>query len=487
MSNSKNIEKLEHEILELETIFELSMDEIFVTDGAGNCIRVNPACQKNCGKSVDELVGRNVRDLVAEGIFTPSATLKVLETKEPVTVIQTTSNGKRLHVTSSPVFNDSGELIFVISNTIDITEVLSLKEKIKEMEELIESYNIQLNELKSNNQYYGNKIVAKSPSIVKILELLGRVAKVDSTVLLLGESGVGKTEIARWIHDESTRKNASFVEINCGAIPPNLFESELYGYESGAFSGSLSSGKKGLIELADNGTLFLDEIGELSIDLQTKLLQVIQNKSFMRVGGRKTKKVDIRIIAATNRDLDKMVRDGAFRQDLYYRLSVVPIEVPPLRDRREELIELIFSLLDRINAKYNSNKMLSPNVLEELTAYDWPGNIRELENTLERLVVTTDGILIDKGLTNQPPAKNFKEEPKQDKAFYDKGDFVAELFNNNELSLEERLESVEKELLSYYMKKLGSTRKVADFLSSSQSTISRKCIKYKINRPKNDL
>ncbi|WP_144554084.1 sigma-54-dependent Fis family transcriptional regulator [Peribacillus simplex] len=479
----KSVEELQKENAELETIFNLSLDEIFVTDGNGTCIRVNPVCEKNSGRLVSELIGRNVRDLVKEGIFTPSATLKVLEERKPATVIQSTPSGKRLHVTSTPVFDESGELSLVISNTIDITEILSLKEKIREMEELIETYNNQITELKSTDQLYGKKILAKSPEMIKILELLGRVSKVDSTVLLLGESGVGKTEIAKWVHEQSNR-SGNFVEINCSAIPPALFESELFGYEPGSFSGALSSGSKGLVELADKGTLFLDEVGELSIDLQTKLLQVIQSKAFMRVGGRTTKKVDIRIIVATNRNLEEMVRNGEFRQDLFYRLSVIPIKVPPLRERRDELIELIFTLLDRANKKNKSNKILSPHLLDELVSYDWPGNIRELENTLERLVVTTDGVLIDKevDVKNTEESKSFGNEKDISPQ---KNDLFKEILSNSELGLDERLELVEKEILKYYIDNLGTTRKVARHLKSSQSTISRKCIKYNIKTTQN--
>ncbi|MFE7083286.1 sigma-54 interaction domain-containing protein [Priestia megaterium] len=473
------VARLEKERAELQQIFNLSLDEIFVTNGEGVCIKVNPICEKNTGYSVDQLVGKNVNDLVAEGIFTPSATLKVLKEKEPVTVIQSTSNGKRLHVTSTPVFNEEGELDLVISNTIDITEVLMLKEKVKEMEYLIETYNNKISQLQNEENLYGHKIIARSSVMIKILELLGRVAKVDSTVLLLGESGVGKTEIAKWIHEESSRKKQNFIEINCATIPPSLFESELFGYEPGAFTGALKSGSKGLIELANNGTLFLDEIGELSLDLQTKLLQVIQHKSFMRVGGRERKEVDVRIIVATNRDLEEMVRVGKFREDLFYRLSVIPVNIPPLRERREELIELIFSFLDRINQNYNCNKVLSPQLLDELVYYDWPGNIRELENTLERLVVTTNGTLIDKEFNVGYSNKSNLLDALKVKVNHENY-LTNKIFDDDNMSLNTKLEMVEKQILESFLKKLGSTRKVAKALKSSQSTISRKCIKYGI-------
>lgn len=479
MKTMNQVEMLQKQVDELETIFQLSQFESFVTDGNGICIRANSVCAQNMGLDESEIIGRNVRDLVKQGIFNPSATVQVLEERRTVHVIQSLSNGQKLHVTSTPVFDENGELELIISNAMDISEVLSLKDKMKEMERLVEIYNNRMANQRKAETLYGSKIVAKSPAMVQIMELLSRVSKVNSTVLLLGESGVGKTEIAKWIHGESDRSEGEFVEINCGAIPASLFESELFGYEPGSFSGGLSTGKKGLIELADKGTLFLDEIGELSLDLQVKLLRVIQSKAFMKIGGRKTKEVDIRIIAATNRDLKKMVQNGEFRQDLYYRLAVVPIKVPPLRDRRDELIELIFSLLDRINKKYDSKKVLAPHLLEELVEYDWPGNIRELENTLERLVVTTEGTLIDKMLkvkhTNE--SKTVVDESQKQQ---EEHDLYKEIINRSELSLDKRLELVEKEILTHYMNEFGSTRKVAKILNSSQSTISRKCQKYNI-------
>lgn len=474
----RNAEEIIKKLEIFEIIFKLSSDEIFVTDRNGICILVNPACEKNSGLPVNELLGRNVQEIVDQGIFSPSATLMVLEKKETVSIIQTTSQGKRLFCTSTPVFDESNEIVLVISNTIDVTEVFSLKEKIVVMEELIENYNDQLTKISMKNPTFGTRIVANGPKMTKILNLLERLSKVDSTLLLLGESGVGKTEVAKWVHENSNRKNHTFVEINCGAIPLNLFESELFGYDAGAFSGALAAGRKGLIEHADKGTLFLDEIGELSLELQTKLLQVIQSKSFIKVGGREKKTVDVRIITATNRNLEEMVLNGEFRQDLFYRLSVVPVTIPPLRDRHEDLIDLILLLLDRINKKYNTNKILSPNLLKMFMTYHWPGNIRELENKLERLVVTTRGVVIEHDLDfsyNDSTDHLNEEYIDTDLRLFD------EVFGDSNLSLNRRLEIVEKEILKRYLNRLGSTRKVASILKSSQSTISRKCINYDLN------
>lgn len=479
MNAINSTDELQKKIAELEEIFDLSLYEIFITDTYGTCVKVNPICAENIGVKPEELLGRNVKDLVNEGIFMPSATLKVLEEKQPVTLIQTTVSGKKLHLTSTPVFNEAGEITLVISNAIDITKLFSLKDKMREMEQVIENYHKRNANISNNQSQYGNKIIAKNPAMIQILELLMRVSRVNSTVLLLGESGVGKTEIAKWIHERSNRSQGNFIEISCDSIPSSLFESELFGYEAGSFSGALSSGRQGLIEVAENGTLFLDEIGDLSLDLQTKLLQVIENKSFKKIGSMRARRINTRIIAATSKSLQELVNQGKFHEELYNHLSVIPIKIPPLRERRDELIELIFSLLDRINIKYNSMKILSPKLLEDLITHDWPGNIRELENTLERLIVTSDDVVIDRELRVYPAKEKQSVQQNETEQLLHSEKYL-DVLTNSKLSLDERLEMVEKEILEYYMEKLGSTRKVAKYLQTSQSTVSRKCLKYNI-------
>ena len=464
----KTTELLE-KIKELEMVFHSSHDEIFVTDAEGTCIRVNPACERHYGLQGIELLGKNVYEMESEKIFYPSATVKVLEEKRPVTLIQSTSSGRRLHVTANPVFDEEGKLIRVVSNSLDITEILTLKQQIEEMEKVIQEYNGQLEQLRKVSGQKG-PLVAKNKAMIKAMEVLERVSQVDTSVLLLGESGVGKSKLAHWLHSISSRKNGPFLEVNCGAIPASLFESEFFGYEPGAFSGALSHGKIGLLEAANQGTLFLDEIAELSLEHQTKLLQVIQNRQVMRIGGRKPIEIDVRFVAATNRDLGKMVEEGSFRKDLYYRLNVVPVKIPSLAERPEDLIEMIFLFMQRINTKYNFNKTLSHAVIELLLTYSWPGNVRELENVLERLAVTSEGnvIVADQlfEILNTENSHLKKEDAKND--------YLRRFMSNPDLSLKEMLAIVEREIISYYMKELRSTRKVAERLGVSQSTISRK-------------
>lgn len=474
------ISELQEKIRELEAVFQSSHDEIFVSDEKGTCIRVNPACERHYGLQGIELVGRNVYDMVEKGVFYPSATVVVLEEKRPVTLIQTTSTDRRLLVTANPVFDHQGNLTRVVSNSKDITEIISLKQQVEEMEKAIQDYSDQLERLRKASSGITGTLTVKSKSMIRVIQLLERVSQVDTSVLLLGESGAGKTEVARWLHSISNRKKGTFVEVNCGAIPPNLFESELFGYEAGSFSGALSSGKIGLLESAHKGTLFLDEIGELPLDLQTKLLQVIQSKSFMRVGGREAKRIDVRFIAATNQNLEKMIDMGTFRKDLYYRLNVVPVTIPPLRDRPEDLVEMIFVILDRINKKYGFQKMLSPSVTDHLLAYQWPGNVRELENVLERLAITADAsVIYSDGLFDMLRGTGMASGEACERP--SKEEYVNMLIRNPHLSLNEMIGVLEREVIAHFIKELGSTRKVAERLGVSQSTISRKCQEYSIS------
>jgi len=303
-----------------------------------------------------------------------------------------------------------------------------------------------------------------SQAMYNVLQLAKRLADVDSTVLITGESGVGKGLIAKYLHKNGHRKNKPFVTVNCGAIPENLMESELFGYERGAFTGSRAEGKMGLFQEAEGGTIFLDEISELPLNLQVKLLQVIQEREFKKVGGVKSIPVDVRIISATNRELRSLVEIGKFREDLYYRLNVVPINVPPLRERREDILPLIHTSLYQLNAKLGESKTIDPQALAILLTYSWPGNAREVENIIERLVITTrDSVVKPENLPSYLLEHSGTRHPIR-----------------SERSLAEAVEEVEKELLESALKKHGSTRTVAKVLGVSQPTVVRKMSKYGI-------
>ncbi|WP_255293585.1 sigma-54 interaction domain-containing protein [Priestia megaterium] len=452
-------EKYKSESMDLKAIFETSYDVMYVSDGEGNTIRASSGCLELWGKKENELIGRNVIDLEKEGIYTPSITRLVLEQKKKVSAIQTTKEGRRLMVVGTPIKNEQGEVIRVINASRDITEVSQMQSEISEMKRLIAGYKQELMELKKDKTEKV-KLISYSKKMEKTLELARRVANVDSTVLILGESGVGKEMVANLIHETSDRKNSPFIKVNCGAIPENLLESELFGYEGGAFTGAKKEGKMGLFELANKGTLFLDEIAEMPLALQVKLLRVLQEREVMRVGGVKPVAVNVRIIAATNRNLHEDVQKGNFREDLYYRLNVIPLSILPLRERREDILPLASYFIEQFNQKYLTKKTLSAETAEAFELYNWPGNVRELQNIVERLIVMSDG--------DEIQHLHLPEE-------------ITNLSSNRDkvqvldiLPLKECMEMAEKQLLRLAKQKYSSTVKIADALQVNQSTISRK-------------
>lgn len=388
---SEELRKVKQLNAEIEAILESSYDELFVVSADGTALRINnQAAERFYGMKASELIGRNVKDLEREGIFYPCTTDEVLRTKARYNTIQHTITGKVLMVTANPVLDENGNVVKVVSNSRDITELNELRQKLEQSERLNRQYQSEIKRLK-NKENLLKDIVASSRDMHKNIDLAEKVAGVDSTVLILGESGVGKDVIARLIHRLSPRRDEPFVEINCGAIPETLLESELFGYEPGAFTGARKEGKIGQIEVAKGGTLFLDEIAEMSIHLQVKLLKIIQDRKLTRVGGSQPIPVDVRIIAATNRDIKKMVEEGRFREDLYYRLNVIPIEISPLRKRREDIAPLVYFFMERLKRRYLMDKRISAGAMDLLMNYYWPGNVRQLENLIERLMVTSDG------------------------------------------------------------------------------------------------
>ncbi|KAB7706987.1 AAA domain-containing protein [Bacillus aerolatus] len=437
---------------ELFDIFESSFDEILVTNASGIVIRVNATCRKNYEQIADGLIGKHVKDLEKMGIFYPSATLKVIESLQPIELFQTSNTGRYYHVRTKPVFHSDGSLKSVISYSRDLTEMMQLRKKIEEMEDELATYK---KELKEPFEFDG--LISKSEQMGKIMLLVRKIAKVNSTVLLLGETGVGKSKIVRSIHQLSERRDHPLHDINCAALPEQLIESELFGYEGGTFTGAFREGKKGLIELSNHGTLFLDEVGELPLAAQGKLLHVLQEKQIRPIGGRQPISLNLRIIAATNKDLKKMVDRGSFRRDLYYRLNVVPIQIPPLRERKEDIIPLTYHFLDYFNQLYETKVRFSPQVLHAFLDFEWKGNIRELENMVERLVVTGDEIVT----WNDLPAELFQQE------LTEKGTTLPEI-----------IEEVERKLIVQTYSQEKSTYKLAKILGISQSTAARKVRKY---------
>ncbi|MGA8833109.1 MAG: sigma 54-interacting transcriptional regulator, partial [Desulfomonilaceae bacterium] len=382
-SLSKELESVRALSRELDCIFESVDDGLVLTDEKGVVLRVNKAYQMMAGISNAEYKGKHVHELIKEGYIGHSVSDIVIERKSRHSIIDI-RNGKELLLTGNPVFDENGNIMRVVTATRDLTELSDLKNRLAKSEAARDQYYQELKQLRAELPH--KTIVTNNPVVKRKIDLALHVAQVDSNVLILGESGVGKDLFARLIHRASKRALKPFVEINCGTVPEGLLESEFFGYEPGAFTGALREGKRGLFELAQGGTLFLDEVGELPISLQAKILRAVQNKQITKIGSIKTITLDVRIIAATNRDLDKMVEEKTFRQDLYYRLSVVPIVLPPLRERKEDILPLITAFLLKFNSRYGYQKWIHPDAIDCLKNYEWPGNIRELENAVERAV-----------------------------------------------------------------------------------------------------
>ncbi len=449
---ARMVAEKERVLMDLKDVFEYAFDEIFVTDEQGIVVRVNSTCERHYQLAAEELVGKHVKELQKDEIFYPSATLEVIEKKRPIELVQTTKSGEYLHVRTRPVFDDEGNLRRVISYSRDLTELYQLRQKVEEMDNQLKTYKKELRET-----YEHEGLIFKSLAMQKIVDTIKKVSVVDSTVLVLGETGVGKSRLVRHLHEVSHRKNESFYEINCAALPTNLIESELFGYSGGSFTGANREGKKGLLESAHKGTLFLDEIGEMPIEIQAKLLQVLQEKTFRPIGGRELKKVDVRIVAATNRDLSMMVKQGTFRKDLYYRLNVIPIAIPPLRERTEDILPLIYHYLQQFNKKYGRDVKLAPSTLQMFVGYPWEGNNREIENVIERIVITVDDVVTVEDLPLSM----------QEAAVEQSGQ-----------SLYKMLEEVERNIILKAYKTYGSSYKVAEFLQISQSAATRKIKKF---------
>ncbi|SFJ55296.1 sigma-54 interaction domain-containing protein [Thermoflavimicrobium dichotomicum] len=457
---------------ELDAIIQNSYDAIYITDQNGITLKTNDAIERLTGIPKEYYIGKDLRYLEKRGIVQKSVTFEVMKQKKPVTVIQENALGKVILITGSPVFNEQGEIIRVVTNLRDISELNRLREEL-----------LQLRQFHAGDE----PIVVASKEMKQIMELAKRVAQTDTTVLLLGESGVGKEVVARVIHRNSKRyEKGSFIKVNCGAIPQELQESELFGYESGAFTGARKNGKKGMFELAHEGTLFLDEVGEMPLHLQVKLLRVLQDQEFYRVGGTKPVKVNVRIIAATNRNLKNMVKEGKFREDLYYRLNVVPIEIPPLRKRPEDISPLIQFYLDKFNRKYQTNKKLNKETLEALKNYPWPGNIRELANLIERLlVIIPEHEIKPEQLPNLMGVnilahKEKIQEPNQSQSIIDLDEI------EQAGGLQAALEQLEQQILKKAYERYHSSYQVAKKLNISQSTAIRKAHKYGIHVNKKD-
>ncbi len=370
----------------LETFFENSYDGIFITDKDGKLILANDTIMQLLETKSEEIIGYNVQDIISKGYYDKSPALESTKTGKIATDIVKTPGGVEILSTSRPIFNENGQLELVVTNCRPLNYIKKIYDELN---------TIRKNRHIDNTSKNSKALIFKSNVMKNILAQLELISRSDSSVMIYGESGTGKSVLAKYIHENSPRFKQQFVEINCAAIPEHLIESELFGYEKGAFTGANTKGKLGLFEIADEGTIFLDEIAEMPLSLQSKLLKVLDSSYIRRVGGTADHKINVRVIAATNKDLKELVQRKSFREDLYYRLNVVPIYLPPLRKRKEDIKPLLDDFLKYFNNKFNFNKSFSPKSIETFLNYPWPGNIRELRNVIERLIITSADSLID--------------------------------------------------------------------------------------------
>ncbi|MCU6599175.1 sigma 54-interacting transcriptional regulator [Peribacillus frigoritolerans] len=447
----------------LDAIIENSYDGIYITDQDGITLYTNSAIERITGIPKEYYIGKSVDQLIKRGILNASVTHKVVKLRRTVSVVQDNFAGKETLITGSPVFNAEGEIEQVVTNIRDLSDLNELMHELTKANELNNQYKQEIEKLRKITSKDG--VVFVSDKMKMIYEIAERISDIDATVLILGETGVGKDVLARNIYNRSIRsKKGDFIKINCGAIPADLLESELFGYEGGAFTGANQKGKPGMFELAESGILFLDEVGELPLQLQVKLLRALQEREIQRIGGTKPKKIDVRIIAATNRNLSEMVKSGDFREDLFYRLNVIPITIPPLRERREDILALTDLFLTKANEQYKFLKEIDSRLKEYFYQHDWPGNVRELINIVERLVVLTDNRILS---INDLPEEYQPENRNQPNL-------------NATLTLKEAVERAEKEILTKAAQTYQTTYEIAEALESSQATIVRKLKKYRL-------
>jgi len=455
---------------QLKTIFKASHDGIWVCDGQGKVIDINEASEKLNGIHAADIIGKNVIDLVKGGLFDRSVTLEVLETKRQVSVIQKIKRTEKLLLaTGTPAFDDNGHIFLVVVNERDMTQLNAIQKQLENSRMVTEKYKDKLAEL-SLLELKDQEIVAEDKKMRQVLHLALKLAHLSaSDILILGESGTGKGLLAKFIHKNSHRNKKPFIQINCATLPEYLLEAELFGYEKGAFTGARQEGKAGLFELAHEGTLFLDEIGDLPHSLQAKLLKYLDDHEVMRLGGLKAKKIDCTIIAATNRDIESLVQEKRFRRDLFFRLNTFTIRIPPLRERIDDIFELVSFYMKKYGKTYGLNRRISPDALKLLQAYPFPGNVRELKNVIKKAVLMSETYFVDEVIYQGLPSGMCAFMTSEDDSSQEKG-LAGQMLN------------LEKDILQHAMRCCRTTREMARFLKISQPSIVRKLKKHRLYR-----
>lgn len=455
----------------LDAILDTSFDAIIVVDKTGLLLKISSSYRRLNAIDPDMVLGKTVDQIVREGLTSTVVTPLVLKEKKTVsTKCRLLQSGKEVLLTGSPVVNEDGEVELVVINMRDITELSLLHQELEKSKKLIRKYDGRLKQMK----LIADRWIGDSKASQRLKDLIMTVARHSSIVLITGDSGVGKGVVARLIHEVHFKDNAPFIHVNCGAVPETLAESEFFGYTPGAFTSASKEGKKGYFELAQNGTLFLDEIAELPLGLQAKLLKVMDDQAFYRIGSEKITTVSSRIIAATNRDLEQMVNQGTFRQDLFYRINVIPIDVPPLKERRYDIAPLVRFYLQKYCTRYNRTVDITPAAMEHLVAYDWPGNVREISNFVERMVVFSHAREICAG---DLPKQMLGSERADSMCCYPECDDA-----DGQKLLQDTLDDVEYNVISSTLAAARSIREAARSLGISHSTLLRRMDKMGITR-----
>ncbi len=442
-------------------VFNSVSDGIWVCDGEGRILEINPASERLNSIKAEDYIGKDVDCILSGGLVDRSVTLDVLKNKRQASLIQNIKkSGKHLLVTGTPAFDPSGRISLVVVNERDVTELNTLREGLQQARKVQEKYRSELAEL-SMLELDQKDIVAQSPEMRKVLNALMKLANMDaSRILLLGESGTGKGLLAKFLHKMSPRAEKPFIHINCPALPENLFEAELFGYERGAFTGAREQGKAGLIELALGGTLFLDELGDIPSAVQAKLLKYLDDHEILRLGGNQPKKVECCVVAATNRNLDRLVEQKRFRRDLFYRLNTFTVRIAPLRERKEDIFGLAEFYLQQFNLRYKKRRRLSLKAVRLLEAYDFPGNVRELVGIIQKAFVMSESEDITASLEEAMPGA------------------AGDLGGREPRSLPGEVAAASVQALRKAMAACHGTREMARYLGVSQSTVVRKLKRY---------
>ncbi len=447
-------------------------DGIYIADGSGKTIYINKAYTRITGIDCEEVINRYVVDLLQDGLYKNAVIPEVIKQKKQVNSVgASVRNGQKMLITGSPIFDESGNVKMVVVIDRAMTDLLAMRADLEASHQKMKTVEQDDNKKKQEIEHLRKRtlnenLLGKSLGIQEVAKKIQQVTGIDVTVLITGETGTGKEVVANEIHLHSTRKDGPFIKVNCAAIPANLLESELFGYDKGSFTGASSSGKLGMFELADKGTLLLDEIGEMPLELQSKLLRVIQCKEVTRIGGNKPVKLDVRLLSATNCDLINLVKCKQFREDLYYRLNVFPIHIPPLRDRIDDISLLAKHFLHIYNTKYSKFTAIECLGIEILKQYSWPGNIRELRNIIERLVIVSDSAAV---ISVEQIETLLNIDP-----YYSE-------FLHTEIGLKEIVANVERKVIKKALDVYGSTRKAAKALKIDQSTVVKKAKRLGVN------